>query len=47
MPPCAVLAPYNMSMCTVSAKFDGRVSGVLFRLDLSTVEVEPRSVMGS
>lgn len=47
MPPWALFAPYNMSMCTVSANCDGSTSGVLFLFDMSTLEVEPRSVMGS
>lgn len=42
-----VLAPYSMSICTVSANWDGSVRGALFRLDLSIVDVEPRSMIGS
>ena len=45
--PCAVADPYRISIWTISPNFVGRVKGVVFLLDLSTVEVLPMSNIGS
>ena len=34
-----------MSQCITSPKFCGKVRGVVFRLDLSIVAIEPRSII--
>ena len=47
IPLMAVLAPNTMSICIVSPNFGGRSTGVVLRLDLSTVEKAPISWIGS
>ena len=45
--PWAVADPCKMPMWTVSPKLVGSAMGVALRLDLSMVDISPRSVMGS
>ena len=40
-----VFDPYRMSQCTTSPKDEGRVNGVVVRLDLSIVAISPMSMM--